>query len=105
MTKILLRVFANFIIAVGLFLLIRILHNAATGTLMPQELTISQELWTNSLVALSLSLPIPFHVISIGLVLQLKWLTPPWAKAAWLAAIISGCWLGVAIGIRVLVLQ
>ncbi len=104
MSKTILRAFANFIIAVGLFLLIRLLYSASTGTLIPHELDKFQESWANTLYALFLSFPIPFHVISIGLVLQLRWLEPPWAKAAWLAAVISGCWLGVAIGIRVLVL-
>lgn len=104
MSKKLLRVFANFIIAVGLFLLIRLFYSAATGTLILHDFNKFQDSWANTLYALFLSFPIPFHVISIGLVLQLKWLVPPWAKAAWLAAVISGCWLGVAIGIRVLVL-
>jgi len=84
--------------------LIKLLYNAATGTLMAHEFAKFRESWTNAVYALGMSLPIPFHVISIGLVLQMKWLAPPWARAAWLAAVISGCWLGVALGIRVLVL-
>jgi hypothetical protein len=89
----------------------------------------AQQLWTNNLYAIGLSLPVPLHVISVGFVLQRRWLSPHgrrivwlapvplhvisvgfvlqrrWLsphgrRIVWLAVIISGCWLGVALVIK-----
>jgi hypothetical protein len=98
------RVVANILIAVGLFLLVRVLNNAVTGALVVQVFAQSQGSWIRNVYALGLSLPVPFHVISVGLVLQQRWLSPLWTKAAWLAVVVSGCWLGAALGIKLLVL-
>ncbi|NIQ38908.1 MAG: hypothetical protein GTN81_10010 [Proteobacteria bacterium] len=98
------RIVANLLIAVGLFLLIRILHNAVTGALVSQLFAQSHGSLMRNLYALGLSLPVPVHVISVGLVLQGRWLPPRWARAGWLAAVVSGCWLGAALGIKVLIL-
>jgi hypothetical protein len=89
---------------VGLFLLIKILYNAATGSLTALLFAASQESWIKHVSALGLSLPVPFHVISVGLILQKRWLSPPWARFAWIAVVVSGCWLGVALGIKLLII-
>jgi hypothetical protein len=99
------RIIANLLIAVGLFLLIRILYNAVTGSLVSQLFAQPQDSWMRNVYALGLSLPVPFHVISVGLLLQRRWLPPPWARAGWLAVVVSGCWLGAALGIKVLILR
>jgi hypothetical protein len=56
------------------------------------------------LYALGLIIPVPLHIISIGLVLKRKWLSRFWARAAWPAIFISGCWLGAAIAVRITVI-
>ncbi len=98
------RVVANILIFVGLFLLVRVLYSAVTGSLVARPFAQSQGLWIRNVFALGLSLPVPFHVISIGLVLQRRWFPPLWTRVAWLAVVVSGCWLGAALGIKMLVL-
>jgi len=92
-------------VAVGLFLLVRVIYHAASGSLVAQLFPESQQSWANNLYAIGLSLPVPLHVISIGLVLQHRWLPPHWIQIAWLAAVISGCWLGVALMIKLFLLH
>jgi hypothetical protein len=104
MFKMIPRAIANLVILVGLFLLIKILYNAATGSLTALLFAASQESWIKHVSALGLSLPVPFHVISVGLILQKRWLSPPWARFAWIAVAVSGCWLGVALGIKLLII-
>ncbi len=87
-----LRTVASVIIVVGLCLLAKDLYNAITG---PPVL--------DTVYALGLALPIPFHIISIGLFVQKRWLSPRWARIAWFAIVISGCWLGVSLAIRVVI--
>ena len=86
---------------VGVFLLARVIYHAASGFLLAQLFPESQQSWANNLYAIGLSLPIPLHVISIGLVLQRSLMPPHWVRIAWLAVMISGCWLGVALGIKI----
>jgi hypothetical protein len=38
--------------------------------------------------------------MAVGLILQRRWLSRGWSKTAWLAVVISGCWLGAALGIK-----
>jgi hypothetical protein len=98
------RLIAKVAVVVGLFLLVRVIYNAASGSLLAQLFPESQQSWANNLYAIILSLPVPLHVISIGLVLQRSWLPPHWVRIAWPAVIISGCWLGVALGIKIFLL-
>ena len=103
MVKMIPRVAADLVILVGLYLLVKILYNAATGNLAVQLFAASPESWTTHVVALGLNLPLPLHIISIGLILQRRWLSPPWKKIAWIAVVVSGCWLGVALAIKLLI--
>ncbi len=102
MSKLILRVTANSVIVVGLYLLINLMYTAATGALGSPDFARPRGSWIRNIYALGLSLPIPLHVISIGFFLQVRWLSDLGAKAARLAIIVTGCWLGVALGIRVL---
>ena len=104
MFKIIPRAIANLVILVGLFFLFKILYSAATGSLTAQLFAASPESWIKCVSALGLSLPLPFHIISVGLILKRKWLSPPWASAAWIAVVVSGCWLGIALGIKLLMI-
>lgn len=94
------RVFANVTILVGFFLLGRVVCQAATGGMAAQFPALSSGLRAHGLYALGLSLPVPMHVIAVGLILQKKWLTHRWARLAWWAVVVSGCWLGTALLIK-----
>ncbi|MGD8959896.1 MAG: hypothetical protein PVI27_08635 [Desulfobacteraceae bacterium] len=99
------RFFANLVILTGLLLLAKVMSHAASGVLVERVLTGSHgQGWLPQALALGLSLGVPLHVISVGLMLQRKWLPPWWARSAQMAAVVSGCWLGAALGIKALVL-
>jgi len=98
------RVTANAAIVAGLFVLAYTLCSAMSGSLALRVFTGAQRPWIYSVYALGLMLPVPFHVISIGLVLKRKWLPPFWARTAWPAIFFSGCWLGAAIAVKSLVI-
>jgi len=103
--KIAIMVVANIIVAAGFYVLIQILFHAASGTLAKTVFgsTPGSSSWDVS--AIALSLPVPLHVISIGLILQKHWFSTRWAKVAWIAIIVSGCWLGAALFIRLFILK
>jgi hypothetical protein len=98
------RTAANMVVVVGLLLFVKVLYSAVTGSLSAEFFARPQGSWLLTLYALGLSLPVPFHVVSVGLILKRRWLSPFWAKVAWRAVVTSGCWLGVALGIKLLVL-
>lgn len=101
MLRNIIRLFANVAVAVGLFLLVRVIYHAASGALAAQLFPESQQAWTGNLSAIFLSLPVPLHVISVGFVMQRRWLSPHWSRIVWLAVVISGCWLALALLIKV----
>lgn len=87
-------------VVVGLFLLAGVIHKAAVSSLATEVFGRPPGSWTHQIYALGLALPVPFHVISVGLILQRRWLSPVWARGAWIATVVSGCWLGLALGIK-----
>ncbi len=103
MLRTIFRLLANTAIIVGVFLLVRVIYGAVDGFLTAQLLPESRGILWNTAVALGLGLPIPLHVIAIGLVLQRRWLPDWWAKISVPAVVISGCWLGAALTIKFLV--
>ena len=102
--KILAKVLANTVVVVGLLLLVRVFHEAATGSLVGRVLPNATVSSATTALALGLALPIPFHVISIGLIVQRRWLPRRLARIAWWAIVTSGCWLGVALAVKWLIL-
>ena len=102
MAKTIIRGLATAISVVGVLLLARILimanSGSLTGMLFPQ--VPASGAWTAG--AIALSLPVPFHVIAIGLILQRRWLPERWARVAWISIVVSGCWLGAALAIKLL---
>ena len=105
MSKKIVILIANAAIAVGLYLLARMVYGATNGSLGAQQFPESQGAAWNTVAALILALPVPFHVISVGLLLQRRWLPHSWARISLLAAVISGCWLGAALGFKFFVLN
>jgi hypothetical protein len=71
----------------------RVIYHAVSGSLVAQLFPESQQLWTNNLYAIGLSLPVPLHVISVGFVLQRRWLSPHGRRIVWLAAGGDYLWL------------
>ena len=104
MGKIVVRAIANVIILIGVFLLGRGLYYGLSGVLAQHYFTQSQGSVIQNVYALGLSLPIPLHIIAVGWVLQLRWLSPAWARATRWGIVLSGCWLGIALAIRWLAL-
>ena len=104
MGKILVRVIANIIILIGFFFLGRVLYYGLSGVLAQQYFTTPHGSVIQNVSALGLGLPIPLHIIAVGWVLQLRWLSPAWARAARWGIVLSGCWLGIALAIRWLAL-
>ena len=100
MQKMIYRWFANAAIIVGFFLLAKVIYGSVDGSIAARLFPESQEPMQNTMYALLLRLPVPLHVISVGLLLQRHWLPPAWAKITLLAVIITGCWLGAALAIR-----
>jgi cytochrome c biogenesis protein CcdA len=104
MGKMAVRVTSNIVILIGLYLLGRVLCNSFSAAAAQQYFGTSAVSGVPNFYALGLGLPIPLHVISVGLVLQMRWFSPWWTKFARWAIVISGCWLSLALGIRWLVL-
>jgi hypothetical protein len=104
MGKIVVRAIANVIILIGFFFLGRVLYYGLSGVLAQQYFTQSQGSVIQNVYALGLSLPIPLHIIAVGMVLQLRWLSPIWTRGARWAVVGTGGWLGLALGIRWLAL-
>lgn len=100
MLRTIFRCLANAAIILGVFLLARVLYGVADGSLAAQLLPESRGILWNTVTALGLGLPIPLHVISVGLVLQRRWLPDWWAKISVPAVVISGCWLGAVLAIK-----
>jgi hypothetical protein len=91
------RIFCSGISLAGVVLLVLLLISLADGTL-PRELFPDRpQTWTWKAAALTLSLPVPFHVFAIGLMLQHRQLSPAWQKTAWGSIVASGLWLGAAL--------
>ncbi len=94
------RTAASLTVIAGFLLLMKILFQASRGTLDVSHVTVELGL----LSALILSLPVPFHVMSVGLVLQRKWLTGLWNRIATWAVTLSGIWLGAALAVKLFVI-
>jgi hypothetical protein len=105
MPRTIIRLIANVAVAVGLLLLVRVFYHSANGSVVAELFPESQRSWISNLYAIALSLPVPFHVISVGFVMQRRWLSPHWTRIAWLAVVISGCWIGVALVIKIVLLH
>ena len=100
MGKTIVRAIATVVILVGFIFLARVLYYGLNGDLAQRYFGPATDSLTHGAYALFLSLLIPLHIIAVGLVLQLRWLSPLWARGARWAIVVSGCWLGLALAVR-----
>lgn len=91
------RIFCSGISLAGIVLLVLLLISLADETLCRELFPGKPQTWTWKAAALTLSLPVPFHVFAIGLILQHRLLSPAWQKIAWGCIVVSGLWLGAAL--------
>ena len=105
MPRNIIRIIAKIAVAAGLLMLVRVIYHAANGSLVAQLFPESQQSWISNLYAIALSLPVSLHVISVGSVMQRRWLSSHWIRIVWPAVVISGCWLVVALVIKVFLLH
>lgn len=101
---ILFRLFASTVSVIGLCLLALVLYDGFSGVLAGEFFPDTETTPLHHLGALLLALPVPLHVIFIGLIIQKRSLTPPWARFAWFGIVSSGVWLGIALVVKLFVL-
>ncbi len=103
------RIFVRYlgcgIVVVGLFLLARLLYGMFGGPGSMDVVGGMEGAWERRVAVLAFRLPVPLHVISVGLIVQRRWLPRAAARAAWVSVMISGCWLGLALAARWLVFE
>lgn len=98
------RYFASFVSLVGLCMLVFVLHDGMNGVLAGRFFPEIDHAPPHHWGGLLLALPVPLHVIFIGLIIQKRWLSPPWARFAWFGITASGVWLGISLLVKLFVL-
>jgi len=94
------RILASSVTLVGVVLLGLTLYYWQQGDLAPKYFPDITHTDTHHLSGLLLALPVPLHVIFIGLIVQKKHLSRPWQRIAWVGICGSGIWLGISLAIR-----
>ena len=100
MARAIFRIAANIIVGVGVALLIKTAFSSFNGDLARELFPDRPASAMANACAFGLSVPVPLHVMAVGLFLQLKQLSPGWRKTARFAVVISGLWLGLALAIK-----
>ncbi len=86
-------------------MLVRTIVMSVTGSLGAQVLPQLEPSFLRAVFAVCLSLPLPFHIISIGMVLQRRWFSSRWGRIAWIAILVSGLWLGASLVLKMIIHQ
>ncbi|MDC0336094.1 hypothetical protein OAN24_04260 [Pseudodesulfovibrio sp.] len=94
------RILASIVSVVGLCLLVLVLMDWHNGILAGDFFPDVKHTPKHHLGGLLLALPVPLHVIFIGLIVQKKWLSPSMARFAWVGIVLSGMWLGVSLAVK-----
>ncbi|XPV75602.1 MAG: hypothetical protein ACNI27_13280 [Desulfovibrio sp.] len=93
------RIFASTVTAVGIVLLGVVFYEFYMGTL-PEKFFPNLTGTKLHLPSLILALPVPLHVIFVGLIVQKKHWSPRMAKFSWVGIVGSGMWLGASLAYR-----
>lgn len=96
------RLLASLTTVVGLCLLVLVFVDWSNDILAGEFFPDTEHTYKHHLGGLLLALPVPLHVIFIGLIIQKKWLSPPMAKFAWVGITSSGMWLGASLLYRMI---
>lgn len=96
------RLLMTTISVAGLILLTMVLMDWQAGSLAPEHFPNQDHRTIHHLGGLLLALPVPLHIIFIGLILQKRWLSPAWGRFAWVGIVTSGLWLGASLAYRML---
>lgn len=102
MPALLIRLTASAVSIVGCLLLVGTFTDWIVGDLATRFFPDEQPSPGLNLAGLLLALPIPLHVIFVGLIVQKRWLSPTWARFAWIGVVSSGVWLGISLTFRAL---
>lgn len=94
------RTLAFSVTLVGVILLALTFHYWQQGDLAPKYFPDVTHTDSHHLSGLLLALPVPLHIIFIGLIVQKKYLSRPWQRIAWVGITGSGIWLGISLLIR-----
>ncbi|MBD3237159.1 MAG: hypothetical protein GF330_10670 [Candidatus Eisenbacteria bacterium] len=94
----------------GLLALARVLHAVGSGTL-PALLSSHGDVHAEVhpaggtipyVRALLRAFALPVHLLAVGVFLRRRSFSPRGRRVAWIAVVLSGCWLGVALLVRIL---
>lgn len=96
------RILMSTVTAVGLVMLFLVFLDWQAGLLAPKHFPGADHDIRHHAGGLLLSLPIPLHVIFIGLIMQKRWLSPGMARFAWVGIVTSGLWLGASLLYRMI---
>ena len=98
------RIAASLVTVVGLGLLVLVVVDWHNGLLVAELFPDVEHTPRLHIYSLLLALPVPLHVIFIGLIVQKKWLSPALARFAWVGISSSGVWLGISLLVKTTVL-
>ncbi|MCK4775807.1 MAG: hypothetical protein KAT30_13510 [Candidatus Krumholzibacteria bacterium] len=68
----------------------------------PSGATLAQDVGVPLSLALALRAALPLHLSAVALLMQRPFLPQAWGRTGWYATVISGCWLGIAFLIRLI---
>lgn len=91
--------------AAGTLLLVRLVISLVDGSIAAHGPARVEPFHARAALGFVLRLPVPLHVISVGLILQSRWFSPAMARTAWVAVVVSGCWLGISLAVRLFLTQ
>lgn len=94
------RLLASLVTVVGVCLLAFVFIDWHDGVLAEEYFPELDHASTHHFKGLLLALPVPLHVIFIGLIIQKRWLSPGWARFAWVGITASGLWLGATLAVK-----
>ncbi len=98
------RALAWIVFVVGVVIFGLTLWRAVNGQLVERYFPEAAPSFALTIAAFALRLPIPLHIMAIGLIVQKPYLSRPLAKFSWFFIVTSGCWLGLSLAIRHFVL-
>lgn len=96
------RLIASTVSIVGCVLLVNTLADWVLGNMAARFFPDSEPSSGFHFAGLLLALPVPLHVIFVGLIIQKRWLSPTWTRFAWIGVASSGVWLGISLLVRAL---